>query len=203
MSTRQLIHAILAWIVLVISGGAHAGFIGTQMDVGYYYPDTSSPYANAVFTPSNFTVGPGQETNGDVEGVTNLLVDFSDSVLTITLDTTLADPTWGSSSFNGVIFTAANALGINSALVDPSTSLAGFDNSRVSYSDYQILINWQGLSYINGSTVTINFTSVSAVPEPGTLALLGLGITGLAWVRRRKNQDQCACATGTSRQRVV
>lgn len=186
MPTKQLANAILAWIVLVISGAAHAGFIGTQMDVGYYTPDTSSPYAPAVFTPSNFTVGAGQETVGNVEGVTSLLVDFTDSVLSITFDTILGNPTWNAASFNGVIFTAASSLGIDSAVVDASTTMAGFDNFRVSYTDDQILLNWQGLSYIDGTTVKINFTSVSTVPEPGTLALLGLGVIGLAWGRRRQ-----------------
>jgi hypothetical protein len=186
MPTKQLATAILAWTVWVISGGAHAGLIGTQMDVGYYTPDTSSPYAPAVFSPSHFTVGAGQETIGDVEGVTNILVDFSDSTLSITFDTILGSPTWNTASFNGVTFTAASFLGIGSALVDPSTSMAGFDNARVSYTDHQILLNWQGLSYVDGTTVTINFTSASAVPEPGTLALLGLGLAGLAWRRRRQ-----------------
>lgn len=186
MPTKKLANTILAGIVLIISGVAHAGFIGTQMDVGYYTPDTSSPYGPAVFTPSNFTVGAGQETIGDVEGVTNLLVDFTDNALSITFDTILGNPTWNAASFNGVIFTAANSLGIGSALVDPTTTMAGFDNFRVSYTDHQILLNWQGLSYVDGTNVTINFTSVSAVSEPNTLALLGLGIAGLALRRRRQ-----------------
>lgn len=186
MPTKKLANAILTWIVLAVSGTAYSGFIGTQMDVGYYTPDTNSPYAPAVFTPSNFIVGAGQETVGDVEGVTNLLVDFTDNMLSITFGTILGNPTWNAASFNGVIFTAASSLGINSVLVDASTTMAGFDNLRVSYTDDQILLNWQGLSYIDGTTVKINFTSASTVPEPGTLALLGLGIIGLAWGRRKQ-----------------
>jgi hypothetical protein len=177
---------------LAIGGVAHAGFIGAQITAGYYFPDSSSPYTSAVFTPSSFTVGAGQETMGDVEGVTNLLVDFSDDTLSIAFNTILSNPTWNSTSFNGIIFTATDLLDITSAVVDASTTMAGFDNFRVSYTDHQILLNWQGLSYIDGTVVNINFTSgvpqTGLVPEPGTLALLGLGLAGLVargWKRAK------------------
>lgn len=185
VSAAKLANALVACL-LSFSGAAHAGFIGTQMDVGYYSPDTSSPYASAVFTAPSFTVGAGQETVGNIEDVTNLFIDFTDNMLSVTFGTILSNPTWNTSNFNGVIFTVASPLNIESALVDASTTMAGFDNFRLSYTDHQILLNWQGLSYIDGTTVNINFTSAAAVPEPGTLALLGLGFAGLAWRRRRQ-----------------
>ncbi len=184
MLTKQFTTAVFASVVLAISGITHAGFLGTQMDVGYFTPTTSSPYAQAVFTPSNFTVGIGQETVGNIEGVTNLFMDFTDNTLSVTFGTILASPTWNATGFNGVIFTATSPLDIQSLLVISST-MSGFDNSRVSFTDNQILLNWQGLSYVDGTTLNINFTSASAVPIPGTLALIGLGLVGLA-LRRRK-----------------
>ena len=68
---------------------AEAGLLGKQLDAVYYFPDLGTPYASANFTPPSFVVGPGQETDGIVEGVTHLLVDFSDTMLTITLTTVL------------------------------------------------------------------------------------------------------------------
>ena len=124
----------------------------------------------------------GQETVGDVEGVTQLLVDFSDSALTIALQTTLSTPNWNSAAFNGIVFTSPGPLGITGAVVDPATTMTGFDDSRVGFNADQIFINWNGLSYVNGTVVKVDF---APVPEPATMAVLGAGLLGLAAVRRR------------------
>jgi hypothetical protein len=164
-------------VILGFMTPAQAGLLGKQLNATYYLPDTSTIYNQASFSPENFTISTGQETIGNVENVTDLLVDFSDNTLTITLNTVLTNPTWNSASFNGIIFTSlTDSLDLASAIVDPDTTLAGFDNARVSFDNDQIFINWNGLSYNNGSVVKINFTSV---PEPATslglLAAVGLG----------------------------
>lgn len=121
------------------------------------------------------------ETVGNVEGVTNLVVDFSNTMLTITLDTTLTTPTWNAVPFNGPVFTATTPLSISSATVDPATTMVGFDNGRVSFTSNEIEINWEGLSYVNGTIVKIDFASV---PEPSSLAILAVAFPGLLITRR-------------------
>jgi len=37
-----------------------------------------------------------------------------------------------------------------------------------------------------GNILWADFTKVTAMPEPGTLSLLAIGLAGFAWVRRRK-----------------
>jgi hypothetical protein len=158
------------------------GLTGQSLSAAYYYPDLATVYG-VTWTPSSFTVGAGQETDGNVEDVTHLLVDFADDSLTITLDTILSnpDPTWNNTSHNGPVFTSALSHGIASASVDGSTTMTGFDDTRVSFTGNQILVNWAGLSYEDGTVVKINFTFV---PEPASAALLL--VAGLALVRRAR-----------------
>jgi hypothetical protein len=59
------------------------------MSAGYYYPDTATFYGGTIpFTPSSFVVGAGQETDGNLDDRTHMLVDFGDDALNITLTST-------------------------------------------------------------------------------------------------------------------
>lgn len=165
------------------SSAAEAGLIGTAMDAVYYYPDVGTPYTGASFTPAQFVVGAGQETVGNVEGVTQLLINVSDSDLTIILHTILSLPTWGPAPFNGVILASPDGLDISSATVDPATTMAGFDNSRITFGPNEIVINWNGLPYSDGTAVKVDF---GFVPEPDALTLLGAGLLGMTAIRRRR-----------------
>jgi hypothetical protein len=56
--------------------------------------------------------------------VTDLLVDFSDNILTITLRTILSRPTWNTAAFNGPVFTSLGPFGVATARVDAATTMA-------------------------------------------------------------------------------
>lgn len=167
----------------VLASPASASLIGVQFSAAYYVPTTSSLYPQASFSPPTFTVGAGVETVGNVENVTSIPIDVADLSLSVLFQTTLSSPTWNAADFNGVILTGTSPLGLSGVSV-ASTTMAGFDNSRVQVTENQILLNWQGLSYTDGTTINVIF-SATTVPEPASLALLGLGLAGLASVRRR------------------
>jgi PEP-CTERM motif len=182
--TRLLGYSLAVGLVVLGWGGPAAalGLTGKTLDGGYYLPDASTLYPQAVFSPSTFVVGAGQETSVDLEGVTTLLIDFDDTSLTITLQTGLSSPGFLADPFNGLIFDSVLPLDIASATVDGATTMIGFDDSRVAFDANQLRVNWQNLSYDDGTVVKIDFTFV---PEPGTGLLLGLGLLGLGVARRR------------------
>ena len=189
---RLSMRAMLLGLLLGVTAGAvlpatpgRADLLGQGLTASYRYPDLATSYAQSSWSPASFTVGAGPETVGDIEGVTTISADFSAATLSLVLNTVLPSPTWTGTSFNGPVFTAAAPLGITGAtVIAGGTTMAGFDDSRVTVTANEIQVNWGGLSYVDGTAVAIRFT-FAAVPEPAALALLATGLLGLGLAGRR------------------
>ena len=185
------LHRIVAAFIVTLGlvPVAQAGFIGRELSAEYFYPNLSTSYGPALEAPPVFAVGSGVETIVNVEGVTTISVDLTDTSILFDFSTVLNSPTWLSTSFNGLVFnlTSGAPLDFSSVSIDPSSNYAGFDASRVSFSDSQVTVNWQGLSYNSDTILLIHFEPVAAqVPEPATMSLLGLGLLGVVAMRSRR-----------------
>jgi hypothetical protein len=175
-------------VLSFIAPSAEAALIGQTLEVNYYYPDLSSTYAEASFSPQSFIVAAGIETIGTVEGVTNLLTDFDDNQLIITFDTVLQAPSWNTAAFNGLVFAlrSGNNLQFASLLINDQTTVTGFNDSRTSFTGQTLWLNWNGLSYLDGQKIVLDLGFNNApMPEPSTLALTLGGMVGVALVGRR------------------
>jgi PEP-CTERM motif len=166
---------------MLACSSAHAGLEGQSFIGSYRTPTIDTPYALATVAPSSFVVGAGVEAIANVEGVTFVSIDFSATSLSLLLNTSLAQPAWGAVAFNGLVFdlTSPGALGITGVSVDALTTMPGFDSNRVHVSGNRIAIDWNGLGYVDGTRVVVDFAT--AVPEPATCALMlaGLGLMGV------------------------
>ena len=97
-------------------------------------------------------------------------------------------PSWSSAIFNGLIISDMDWIGAPGSIVgvNVSTNLAGFDNSRVTFTADSVSINWQSLSFAAGTRWDIDLITTHSVPVPATLILFGLGLAGLGWSNRKK-----------------
>jgi PEP-CTERM motif len=192
MILRSLWVAI-ALTTFVDTQPASASLIGSSWNVGYFFPDTSTPYAASTAVPPNFVVGPGPgiESIINVEGILDIQVDFTDTTINLFFNKLVPYASqWSSAPFNGLIFTLnAGSLPFSSLIATPQLYMPGFDNSRVTVTANGFQLNWQGLVYAPGSPINDDdglAVSLQAVPEPTTLGLIGLGLLGLGAMKRRR-----------------
>lgn len=182
---KSRIAAAALVIAATCSSSALAGLAGSWASANYYY--------NGFLWRSNFAFG---TVNGSTLG------EFSDPVLIFALSANdsqiIADFSrfeYGSSSWNpspvslnsnglfienGFAVSFAGAPQITGVTVDASTNMVGFDQSKITFNNGAIAVNWVGLQFTPSTRVVLNVTTV---PAPGAVALLGLA--GLARRRRR------------------
>lgn len=180
----SMTRAAIVGLALLAAPVAHATPLnGLTLSAEYYYPDASTPYNQAAPNPIGpFVVGADVEGIFDVEGVTNIALDFADNLLTILFTTSDPAPTWTNVSFNGLRIALESLGGFTS--FDQTNSTIG--PVTTSFDAHTLWIDWGGLSYNSNTTLTFDIGYAAAVPLPAGLPLLVLALGGLAVLGRKR-----------------
>jgi len=122
------------------------------------------------------TTGLGMDSFGSMD-VTGNLTFYRDSVLSLTWDDDLGSLYDGWSKEYSFFDVSGNITGLANLTIDMSV----FD-ALEDYFSY----DWNRDNAAGILTLTLSYVGNNEVPEPATLAILGLGLAGLGWARRRR-----------------
>lgn len=162
---------------LLLAGPVQAGFSGHTLDADYLAPNSTIVFDSM----SNQVVGAGVEWANIP--IVAFSVDASDTAIRFFRTGSLS---FSPSPFNGLRFIDADGsiddivgvtLGANSLSGAPVIT---FDANT-------IYVNFAGLTTPAPFTTIINIEFATPVPEPGTYAMLGLGLGLLGFMSRRRN----------------
>jgi hypothetical protein len=160
---KRLLFAGLLFSLLLVPSQAQAQtIIGETITTTYYYPNIGIVYAG----PQATLVPSGGTTIFNFAAFTD--ITFSSNSILITTD---RDAGINNVSFDGFFFNDANAI-FNTVTLDPSSTYAGFDASRITFDSHNLYVNVENLPGLLGQTILLDINT----PEPPTLLLMGTGL---------------------------
>jgi len=182
-----VLRALLLTVALALPLRAAAAptLIGDNVTINWYFPNLAT-----LFATTSVLVGGGSEVT--CPGANPLCPGFAEDASIDIGATSIvlseeAGSAWAGGAFNGLDFTSLDfGAGISLIGFTLTTDLAGLTNANISFTANSISFNAAGLSFLDAPyTIRLDLITSTSVPEPGTLALLGLALAAAALGRRR------------------
>jgi hypothetical protein len=180
LRTWAVFASVPAVLALVAAGGEAAraqGLNGQTVEVTFDGPTAGTVITDVgseVVTPAGFFA------NYNTDVVTEVLPDE----IILAVNRTKPIP---SGAFEGLVFTETGgspATVLSATLAQ--TSIAGLTTGDITHTGDSVFVNLQGLILRPDHNAIIDLTTRSAAPEPGSAALIGLGLPALVSVLRRR-----------------
>ena len=175
MKATLLLATLLGNIGLV--GAAHASLVGHTLIDTEIFGTTTVQVNGPVVVPATFTIRAGPAAS----------IEVSSNTITYNF---LEDGVYTTSPFNGSQFTDLTEP-FATATIDFTTTVSGVSDADLSISGGDLFVNLAGVRFSIGEQIIID-VATAAIPEPASVVLLGIGVLGLGFVRRRSP----AIATG-------
>ena len=176
------IKRVLSTLLLAgAAASAQATLVGDTVRIAQNFPTIG-----AEFYPTTTVVG----ANPEFSWPAVLTLDIGAGSIDLLFNTIgFIDVPAGGNNHNGPIISGLNdsSGGLLLGFADFSTNSSFAPSSIIFGTDY-IGFNLDGLSFSNGQYIHVDltFASPNALPEPGIVALFGLGLLGAAASRRRR-----------------